>query len=45
MERIYITVGDPWRRDTGRYPYLRDAVAAWLNASPPGLAHRQRPRP
>ncbi|MCX5602941.1 hypothetical protein OOK29_32875 [Streptomyces phaeochromogenes] len=35
-ERIYITAGDPWHRDTGRYPYLRDAVAAWLNAPTPG---------
>lgn len=36
VERIYITAGDPWHRDTGRYPYLRDAVAAWLNAPTPG---------
>ncbi|MFI8076243.1 hypothetical protein ACIF85_47225 [Streptomyces sp. NPDC086033] len=36
VERIYITAGDPWHRDTGRYPYLRDAVAAWLNAPIPG---------
>ncbi|MGW6890337.1 hypothetical protein [Streptomyces chartreusis] len=35
-ERIYITAGDPWHRDTDRYPYLRDAVAAWLNAPTPG---------
>lgn len=35
-ERIYITAGDPWHRDAGRYPYLRDAVAAWLNAPTPG---------
>ncbi|MFG3370354.1 hypothetical protein ACGF0K_36060 [Streptomyces sp. NPDC048156] len=35
-ERIYITAGDPWHRDVGRYPYLRDAVAAWLNAPTPG---------
>ncbi|MEU2309356.1 hypothetical protein [Streptomyces misionensis] len=32
VERIYITAGDPWHRDADRYPYLRDAVAAWLNA-------------
>ncbi|MDO0917806.1 hypothetical protein QQM39_45605 [Streptomyces sp. DT2A-34] len=36
VERIYITAGDPWHRDTGRYPYLRDAVSAWLNAPTPG---------
>lgn len=36
VERIYITAGDPWHRDAGRYPYLRDAVAAWLNAPTPG---------
>ncbi|MEU6325162.1 hypothetical protein [Streptomyces sp. NPDC047009] len=36
VERIYITAGDPWHRDAGRYPYLRDAVAAWLNAPIPG---------
>ena len=36
VERIYITAGDPWHRDIGRYPYLRDAVAAWLNAPVPG---------
>ncbi|MEU1259596.1 hypothetical protein ABZ445_40575 [Streptomyces chartreusis] len=36
VERIYITAGDPWHRDTSRYPYLRDAVAAWLNAPTPG---------
>jgi hypothetical protein len=35
-ERIYITAGDPWHRDAERYPYLRDAVAAWLNAPTPG---------
>ncbi|SCF64650.1 hypothetical protein [Streptomyces sp. SID4917] len=32
VERIYIIAGDPWHRDAGRYPYLRDAVTAWLNA-------------
>ncbi|WP_030267278.1 hypothetical protein [Streptomyces violens] len=36
VERIYITAGDPWHRDAHRYPYLRDAVAAWLNAPTPG---------
>ncbi|MEV6948542.1 hypothetical protein AB0N07_42825 [Streptomyces sp. NPDC051172] len=36
VERIYITSGDPWHRDADRYPYLRDAVAAWLNAPTPG---------
>ncbi|MEU5335652.1 hypothetical protein AB0G51_20325 [Streptomyces asoensis] len=36
VERIYITAGDPWHRDADRHPYLRDAVAAWLNASIPG---------
>ncbi|BBG20674.1 hypothetical protein RVR_P151 (plasmid) [Actinacidiphila reveromycinica] len=32
VERIFITAGAPWHRDSDRYPYLRDAVAAWLNA-------------
>ncbi|MGW5216141.1 hypothetical protein ACWEQO_34310 [Streptomyces sp. NPDC004051] len=36
VERIYITAGDPWHRDADRYPYLRDAVASWLNAPTPG---------
>ncbi|MFD7135890.1 hypothetical protein [Streptomyces sp. NPDC059894] len=36
VERIYITAGDPWHHDADRYPYLRDAVAAWLNAPMPG---------
>ncbi|ONK09253.1 hypothetical protein [Streptomyces sp. MP131-18] len=35
VERIYITAGDPWHRDAERYAYLRDAVAAWLNAPLP----------
>ncbi|MDJ0346356.1 Mucin-19 [Streptomyces sp. H10-C2] len=35
VERIYITAGDPWHADAARHPFLRDAVAAWLNA-PPG---------
>ncbi|THA28241.1 Mucin-19 [Streptomyces sp. RKND-216] len=35
VERIYITGGDPWHRDAERYPFLRDAVAAWLNAPLP----------
>ncbi|MFG3662579.1 hypothetical protein [Streptomyces sp. NPDC047706] len=36
VERIYITAGDPWHRDADRHPYLRDAVAAWLNGPTPG---------
>ncbi|MDG5808572.1 hypothetical protein P9869_39195 [Streptomyces ossamyceticus] len=36
IERIYITAGDPWHQDADRHPYLRDAVAAWLNAPIPG---------
>ncbi|MFE0630848.1 hypothetical protein ACFW3D_28300 [Streptomyces sp. NPDC058864] len=36
VERIYITAGDPWHRDADRYPYLKDAVAAWLNAPADG---------
>ncbi|MGI5461215.1 hypothetical protein ACQEWB_50340 [Streptomyces sp. CA-249302] len=36
IQRIYITAGDPWHRDADRYTYLRDAVAAWLNAPTPG---------
>ncbi|MFI6567033.1 hypothetical protein [Streptomyces sp. NPDC050534] len=35
-ERIYITAGAPWHQGADRYPYLRDAVAAWLNAPAPG---------
>ncbi|WP_108999046.1 hypothetical protein [Streptomyces rishiriensis] len=35
-QRIYITSGAPWHHDADRYPYLRDAVAAWLNAPVPG---------
>ncbi|MFJ8510194.1 hypothetical protein [Streptomyces avermitilis] len=36
VERIYITAGDPWHSDADHHPYLRDAVAAWLNAPTPG---------
>ncbi|MGA6160855.1 hypothetical protein ACPEIC_47020 [Stenotrophomonas sp. NPDC087984] len=36
VERIYITAGDPWHRQAGHYPYLKDAVTAWLNAPTPG---------
>ncbi|MGW2471362.1 hypothetical protein [Streptomyces bauhiniae] len=36
VERIYVTAGEPWHRDADRHPYLRDAVAAWLNAPAPG---------
>ncbi|GGX53179.1 Mucin-19 [Streptomyces noursei] len=41
IERIYITVSDPndvdpWHRDADRYPYLKDAVRAWLDAPMPG---------
>ncbi|MEU7244908.1 hypothetical protein ACI2L4_35115 [Streptomyces sparsogenes] len=36
VERIYITAGDPWHRQADHYPYLKDAVAAWLNAPTPG---------
>lgn len=28
--------GAPWHRGADGYPYLRDAVAAWLNALTPG---------
>ncbi|MFI1018141.1 Mucin-19 [Streptomyces sp. NPDC020965] len=35
VERIYITTGDPWHRDADRYPYLKDAVTAWLDAPLP----------
>ncbi|MEU6331484.1 Mucin-19 [Streptomyces sp. NPDC047049] len=35
IERIYITAGDPWHRDADRYPYLKDAVRAWLDAPMP----------
>ncbi|MFH0246174.1 Mucin-19 [Streptomyces sp. HK10] len=36
VERIYITAGDPWHHDADRYPYLKDAVRAWLDAPMPG---------
>ncbi|MEV6758265.1 hypothetical protein [Streptomyces sp. NPDC051214] len=36
VERIYITGGAPWHRDAQHHAYLRDAVAAWLNAPTPG---------
>ncbi|MCZ4120230.1 hypothetical protein [Streptomyces sp. H39-S7] len=36
VERIYVTAGDPWHRDAARYPYLKDAVTAWLNAPAQG---------
>ncbi|MCQ4044756.1 hypothetical protein ACFOSC_32980 [Streptantibioticus rubrisoli] len=36
VERIYITAGDPWHRQADHYPYLKDAVTAWLNAPTPG---------
>ncbi|WP_330237497.1 hypothetical protein [Streptomyces sp. NBC_00525] len=35
-ERIFITAGDPWHHQAGRHPFLKDAVAAWLNAPIPG---------
>ncbi|MFJ5221025.1 hypothetical protein ACIP98_41080 [Streptomyces sp. NPDC088354] len=34
--RIYITAGDPWHRNVDRYPHMKDAVTAWLNAPAPG---------
>ncbi|MFD5887209.1 hypothetical protein ACFWHQ_14695 [Streptomyces sp. NPDC060334] len=36
VERIYITAGAPWHRQADRYPFLKDAVGAWLNAPTPG---------
>ncbi|MGX1886923.1 hypothetical protein [Streptomyces sp. NPDC055287] len=36
VERIYITAGDPWHRQADQHPFLKDAVAAWLNAPTPG---------
>jgi len=36
IERIYITAGAPWLRAADQYPYLVDAVSAWLNAPVPG---------
>ncbi|MCX5078811.1 Mucin-19 (plasmid) [Streptomyces sp. NBC_00513] len=35
VERIYITAGDPWHQGAERHEFLKDAVAAWLNAGPP----------
>lgn len=36
VERIYITAGDPWHAQADSHPFLKDAVAAWLNAPIPG---------
>ncbi|MDI7790241.1 hypothetical protein QME91_26670, partial [Streptomyces cavourensis] len=36
VERIYITAGAPWHRQADQYSFLKDAVAAWLNAPTPG---------
>ncbi|MGW2020507.1 hypothetical protein [Streptomyces sp. NPDC001927] len=35
-ERIFITAGDPWHHQADQHPFLKDAVAAWLNAPTPG---------
>ncbi|MFE9481216.1 Mucin-19 [Streptomyces spororaveus] len=35
IERIYITAGDPWHQGSERHEFLKDAVAAWLNAPLP----------
>ncbi|MEU5108213.1 Mucin-19 [Streptomyces sp. NPDC021354] len=35
VERIYITAGDPWRRDAERHEFVKDAVAEWLNGPLP----------
>ncbi|MFI1979945.1 hypothetical protein [Streptomyces wedmorensis] len=35
-ERIFITAGDPWHHQAYQHPFLKDAVAAWLNAPIPG---------
>ncbi|MFE5482978.1 Mucin-19 [Streptomyces sp. NPDC056527] len=35
VERIYITGGDPWHQNAGRHPFLKDAVAEWLNGPLP----------
>jgi hypothetical protein len=36
VERIFITGGTPWHFHAEQYPFLKDAVAAWLNAPVPG---------
>ncbi|MCZ4120285.1 hypothetical protein O3X23_12980 [Streptomyces sp. H39-S7] len=36
VQRVYITAGDPWHRDTDSHPSLKAAVASWLNAPVPG---------
>ncbi|MGW6581135.1 hypothetical protein ACWF76_17445 [Streptomyces globisporus] len=36
VERIYITAGAPWHRQADQHPFLKDTVAAWLNAPTPG---------
>ncbi|WP_267246173.1 hypothetical protein [Streptomyces sp. PR69] len=35
-ERIFIIAGDPWHHQADQHPFLKDAVAAWLNAPIPG---------
>ncbi|MEU2391909.1 Mucin-19 [Streptomyces sp. NPDC007369] len=35
IERIYVTAGDPWHQSSERHDFLKDAVAAWLNAPLP----------
>lgn len=35
IERIYVTAGDPWHQGSERHEFLKDAVAAWLNAPLP----------
>ncbi|MFC9271311.1 hypothetical protein ACFTXJ_26505 [Streptomyces zhihengii] len=35
-ERIFITAGDPWHHQADQHAFLKDAVAAWLNAPIPG---------
>ncbi|MGW0702305.1 hypothetical protein ACWD0A_23910 [Streptomyces sp. NPDC002867] len=36
IERIFITGGNPWHSHADQHPFLKDAVAAWLNAPIPG---------
>ncbi|MFJ6354889.1 Mucin-19 [Streptomyces sp. NPDC092046] len=35
VQRIYITAGDPWHQTSERHPFLKDAVAEWLNGPLP----------
>ncbi|HBF83361.1 MAG TPA: Mucin-19 [Streptomyces sp.] len=35
VERIYVTAGAPWHQTAASHPFLKDAVAQWLNGPLP----------